>query len=251
LNQISSNAPILILGVIVKPELIGLYFFASQIIGIPVGMFTNAVNQVFFPVFAGRKDNDIIHMSSRFIRLVGFLGLPVLFTFSLIMIFAVSWLFQGKWDDAIPLIWPLFLIFGSSLYCTPLGGIPFIKRKPNWELIWNILSVIIKILAMLIGLIYSFNAAIWLFAIASAVSHFTFYLMAMVLVRQKLMPSLARLLYSLIPTVVLAIITGFVLHMNTLWVITIVLVCNAALFYISDRFSKGLLISDLRFLIKR
>ena len=248
INQVASNAPILILGLMVNPMLIGLYFFASQLIGVPVGMFTTAINQVFFPVFAGKKDGDIGNMSSRYVRLVGSLGLPLLLVFSFVTIYATDWLFGGKWNEAIPLIMPMFILFGSGLYCTPLGGIPFIKRKPSWELFWNIGGLVLKVGAMFIGLRQSFELAIWLFAIAGAVTHLAFYVIAMLLVRQNLFDTMLKVLGSLIPTLILSGLIFFVMHLQP-WIaiVSVVLGCGA-LWTGLNMISKGMLISDLRML---
>ncbi len=248
-NQVSSNAPILILGMMVNPVLIGLYFFASQLIGVPVGMFTNAIHQVFFPVFAGKQDSDISNMSSRFIRLVGYVGMPLLLAFSFVIMYAVGWLFNGKWDDAIPLIMPVFLIFGTSLYCTPLGGIPFVKRKPGWELVWNMCSLGIKVAAMLVGLRVSFEMAVWLFAIASVVTNIAFYLMSMVLVQQKPAKTMLQVLYSLIPSGCLAILIIFAERLQSWMAVTIVVLGSGVLLLIVNYVSKGLLAPDIKMLL--
>lgn len=250
-NQISTNAPILLLGLIIKPELIGLYYFSSQIIGIPAGMFTNAINQVFFPVFAGKKDGDIGNMSTRYIRLVGYIGMPSLLVFSFIMTFVVGWLFQDKWDEAIPLIMPLFVLFGTGLYCAPLGGVPFIKRKPNWELNWNIGSLIIKMIAMYIGLQTSFVMAIWLYAIASAISNIYFYFMAMVLVQQKLSDTFGNMGSSFIPTLLLSTVIIVTTNLHIWLAITSVLLSYCVLLFAMNLLSKGVLLSDIRMLTRR
>jgi teichuronic acid exporter len=205
INQVAGNAPILILGLWVNPAYLGLYYFASQLIGVPVSMLTAAISQVFFPVFSETKDAEIVNMTNRFVRLVGSLGLPLLMFFSLVLMQAVPWLFGDKWLDAVPLIPVMFVLFGSSLFINPIGAIPFVKRKPGWELLWNIGSFIVKVGAMLIGLRTSFVVAVWAYAIAGAVTNIAFYVMAMYLVKDNVYKALQRIGISLIPAIAYAV----------------------------------------------
>ena len=246
INMFSSNAPILIMGMIFNPTYMGLYFFASQLIGVPIGVFSAAINQVFFPVFAGKKDSEISNIAFRFTRLVGFAGLPLLLFFSFLTQYLVLLLFGDKWSDAVPLIPIVFVIYGFSLYSSPLGGIPFLKKKPGWELIWNIASFAVKIGAMLLGLLISFSAAIWSFAVASAVMGVVFYLMSMQLVQVKLSEALQKLLISWIPFAIYALLVYAVMRMQTLTAITVASIGFAILMFVVNVFSKGKLISDIK-----
>jgi O-antigen/teichoic acid export membrane protein len=246
INTFSSNAPILVMGMIFNPVYMGLYFFASQLIGVPIGVFNAAINQVFFPVFAGRNDHEISNTSFRFIRLTGFAGLPVLLLFSFLVQCLIPFVFGDKWSDAVKLIPVVFFIYGFSLYCNPLGGIPLLKKKPQWELIWNIASFSIKIGAMFLGLLISFKAGIWAFAIASAVMSVIFYLMSMLLVQVKLTESIPKLLISWIPFIIYIVFIEIVMHLPLGAAITSSILGCGVLLWLVNIFSKGLLLSDLR-----
>jgi lipopolysaccharide exporter len=246
INQFSSNAPILVMGAFFEPAYVGLYFIASQLIGFPIGVFNAAINQVFFPVFAGRQDTEISSIAFRFVRLAGFAGLPILLLFSFLMQFLVSWLFGDKWSGVIPLIPMVFVIYSFSLYCNPLGGIPLLKKKPGWELIWNIASFFVKIGAMLCGLLISFSAAIWAFAVASAVTSVYFYLMSMQLLQIRLSESLHKVLISWIPFALYAIFIYGIRHLQPLAAIPCSIFGCGLLLLLVNIFSKGKLISDIK-----
>jgi len=249
INQYSSNAPVLILGMMIEPIYIGLYFFASQLIGVPVGMFNTAINQVFFPVFAGKKDGDIAEMASRYLRLVGSIGLPLLLLFSFIMMYAVQFLLGNKWGEAVPLIPIMFIIYGTSLFVNPIGGIPFIKRKPGWELAWNVVSFVVKVGAMLWGLHTSFITSLWAFGIASAVMNLAFYLMSMHLIRLKLKDTIGRILLSLLPALIYAILLNFIIGLPSLISIILAIFSCGIILIVMGILSKGRLNSDLRLLL--
>ncbi len=250
INQVASNAPVLILGMLVEPRYIGLYFFASTLVGVPVGMFNAAVGQVFFPVFAGKKDGDIAGMAKRYLRLVGNLGLPLLLLFSFVMMYAVKWLFGDKWFGAVPLIPTMFIIYGGSLYVNPIGGIPFIKRKAGWELGWNILSFIIKVVAMLAGLIVTFQLALFAFAMASALMSVSFYLMSMHMLGVSLKKTLGRVLLSFVPVMVLGILLLLIAILLPGTAVFMAIVICLLLLVMLDVISKGQLRADLKLLLR-
>jgi len=251
INQFSGNAPVFVLGLLVSPLYMGLFYFASQLIGVPVGMFTTAVNQVFFPVFAGQKDGDIHKTASRYVRLIGAVGLPLLMLFGFILMHATVWLFGSKWQQAIPLIPVMFLLFGSSLYCNPLSGIPFLKRKPAWELWWNIIGLVVRVSALLLGMRVSFREALWLYAYASALMNLAFYLMSMKLLQVKLRESLTQVCVGLIPTFLFALVINLVRHHPAWQSLTLATLFCALIILLTDLVSGGKLRSDIRLLLNK
>lgn len=248
LNQVAGNAPILVLGMLVEPVWMGLYFFASQLVGVPVSLFTGALNQVFFPVLAGRRDGDIAGLAGRYLRLAGWVGLPLAAVYTWAVAWGVGMLFGGKWDDALPLLPAMLILFGTSLYVNPLGGIPFLKRKPGWELGWNAASLLARSMALLLGLRHSFTAAVTAYAIASAVTNLAFFIICLRLVGMKIMAVLPKALLSLVPAVPYALLPLGLTGMSMGRGMAVCLLGWAALFWLSDVFCGGRLRSDLRLL---
>jgi O-antigen/teichoic acid export membrane protein len=193
-NSFAGNAPILLLGTITNPAMMGLYFFATQLIGVPVNMFTLSVGQVFYPVFALSDRSKTLQSIQSYTRLTLSMGIPLLILYAFGLDKLIPLVFRGKWDDALPLIYSLIPYFGSSMLNDPISGIPFICRKPHWELIWNIISLGLRILALLLGIGYSFPFAILLFSIGSAVMNLSFYFMSLYLLKARLMVAARNLL---------------------------------------------------------
>lgn len=193
LNTYAGNAPILFLGTLVSTALMGQYFFATQLIGVPVLMFTMAVGQVFYPVFAQIGRENTIQSIQSYTRLTLSLGIPMLLVYCFGLGYFVPILFGGKWDAAIPLLFFLIPFFGSSMLNDPISGIPFICRKPHLELIWNIISLVVRVFALYAGIKYGFTIAVLLFSICSAVMSLLFYFMSLRLLHTKLLPALASL----------------------------------------------------------
>ncbi|MDD4308775.1 MAG: oligosaccharide flippase family protein [Candidatus Cloacimonetes bacterium] len=210
LNTYAGNAPILFLGTMVSAAFMGQYFFATQLIGVPVIMFTMAVGQVFYPVFAQSDTSRTIQSINSYTRLTLSLGIPLLIVYGYALKLAIPWLFTGKWDAAIPLLFSLIPYFGSSMLNDPISGIPFICRKPHWELVWNAISLFLRLLLLLWGMKYGFAFAVLLFSLGSAFMNLVFYFMSLYLLKAKLLPALASICLWSVSILALMAILHFV-----------------------------------------
>jgi len=203
----SSNAPVLFLGALVAPNYLGIYFFASQLIAIPVGMFTTSLSQVFFPLLAQNNASSNLQGIRRYTSLVLKIGIPALFAYALALQYLVPLIWGNKWLEALPLILALVLYYGTSLLHNPISSIPYICRKPSWELIWNLITLILRIAALAIGSRVSFSFAVLLFCIVSAVMHLAFYYLSLALLKADL-KEISLYLLSHLPVLTILGIAG-------------------------------------------
>lgn len=194
LNNYAGNAPILFLGTMVSATLMGQYFFATQLIGVPVMMFTLAVGQVFYPVFAQSHPQRSLQSISSYTRLIMGLGIPVLIAYALAISHLLPHFFGGKWNASLPLMIYLIPFFGSGMLNDPISAIPFICRKPHWELIWNVVSLCLRLLALAWGMRFGFPFAVLLFSLVSAFMNLAFYLMSLILLQADLQVATKQLL---------------------------------------------------------
>ena len=186
LQSYSINAPILFLGTLVEPALMGVYFFASQLIAIPVGMLNTSFAQVFFPVLAKSEKTASVAGIRHYTSLVLKIGIPALIVYALLLQYLVPVIWGDKWLSAMPLILYMVIYYGTSMLHNPISGIPFICKKPQWELLWNIITLCLRILVLYLGLQVNFAFAILLFCLVSAVMHFAFYYMSLALLKADL-----------------------------------------------------------------
>ncbi len=194
LNTYAGNAPILFLGTFVEAASMGQYFFASQLIGVPVVMFTTAVGQVLYPVFAQSERERTITNINTYARLTLALGMPLLMLYAFGLGKLVPGFFGDKWNEAVALLFCLMPFFGSSMLNDPISGIPFVYRKPHYELVWNIVSLTLRIIALWFGLGYGFVVAVLCFSLVSALMNLLFYLMSLILLRASIKDALRQLL---------------------------------------------------------
>lgn len=217
----SANAPVLFLGAFVEPALLGVFFFASQLIAIPVNMFTTSLSQVFFPLMAKGDARVNLDGIRRYSSLVYKIGIPALLAYALALQYLVPLIWGSKWIQALPLILALVLYYSSSLLHHPISGIPYICRKPSWELYWNLITLALRIGSLALGLLRDFSFAILLFCLVSAVMHLVFYFMSLKLLGAKLAQELLYLLSQLPLLVVLAVSGLYLLRFSVLYILVV------------------------------
>ena len=211
INAYSGNAPILFLGMMVSPALMGVYFFATQLIGVPVTMFTVSLEQVLYPVFAKSEESQTISSINSFARLTLGLGIPLLIFYSFAVSALIPLIFGSKWDAALPLLYYLIAFFGTSMLNDPISGVPFICRKPQWELYWNITTLFLRLAALSIGIHYGFYTAILAFCVVSGVMNLSFYFLSLILLKAPLFKPFLRVLISIVISLVLVfLLSGIV-----------------------------------------
>jgi len=166
--------------------LMGVYFFASQLIAIPIGMLNTSLSQVFFPVLAQSETAASVSGIRHYTAIVLKIGIPALIFYALILQYLVPLIWGDKWLSALPLVLYLVLFYGTSMLHNPISGIPYICRKPQWELLWNIVTLGLRIIALFLGMKVSFAFAILLFCIVSAFMHLAFYYLSLTLLKANL-----------------------------------------------------------------
>jgi len=214
INTYSGNAPILFLGMMVSPALMGVYFFATQLIGVPVTMFTVSLEQVLYPVFAKSGERDTINSINSFARLTLGLGIPLLVFYSFAVSALIPLLFGDKWDAVLPLLYYLIAFFGTSLLNDPISGVPFICRKPQWELYWNIITLVLRLAALALGIQHGFYPAILAFCVVSGVMNLSFYFLSLVLLKAPIVKPLIRVLISVVICLGLVLILSSIVSLS-------------------------------------
>ncbi|MCG8544935.1 MAG: oligosaccharide flippase family protein [Alphaproteobacteria bacterium] len=101
-----TNGDYLVIGAIESKETIGIYFFGFQLTVAVLTMFTRSLRNVFTPSFVALR-NDRDRQERAFLRSLetgSLLLFFVIFGVATVADPAVSWLWSGKWDAAVPVI---------------------------------------------------------------------------------------------------------------------------------------------------
>lgn len=152
-NSVSKNSIILFIKYFFGALNAGYYTLTSRVLSIPGGMYQAALSQIYLQQ-ASMLDNYSLKMYTKKIVWFGFvLGiLPVilvlffgqpLFAF----IFGTKWLMAGKMAQYI-VLWFFFQVLIG-----PVGFMLDIKQKLRFELGWNVILLIFRMSAILVGIL--------------------------------------------------------------------------------------------------
>ncbi|HBV22304.1 MAG TPA: hypothetical protein DEB42_00735 [Jeotgalicoccus sp.] len=152
LNTLSANLPILVFIIAFEGYLVGLYAFAYRILLTPISMIAGAISQPFLKKMTENFSNK------EYID--GFLSVLIsnlyfFITFPLVMLYLFSQdLFEiflsNEWTNLYEVVnilipWLIFIFLTG-----PISQIYTVYRKHNFNLIYNIFSLIIKFLVLIV-----------------------------------------------------------------------------------------------------
>lgn len=168
LNFIGTKADELIIGKILGLELLGVYYFAKNILKKPVSLFAGSLSKIIFPILAKVKTNikllntaylDLSHFTA--IIGVGFLGFIILTAPYFVNLF-----FTEEWKSLIPLIQIFAIISLIELLTSGLNtAILLIFNKPKFIFKVNLFFTTIRIISFTVAALFSIElvAILYLF----------------------------------------------------------------------------------------
>jgi len=153
INSTSQNIPALLLAVFFSPAIAGYYALATRVISLPVALIGNSVRQVYF-----QKATEIYnrgdHLFPIFIKTTLNLALLGLFPIVIIIIWGeplFAFVLGAEWGEAgrfaaILSFW-LFFAFVNP----PTVSNLLILKQNRIQLIWEILLLLFRVLALVVG----------------------------------------------------------------------------------------------------
>lgn len=140
-NVLAINGDYLMISLFQDKILLGLYFFGFQLSMSLAVLFTNGVESVMLPTFA-RLAEDEERQRQMFLKSVRALLLAATLACYGLFLAAgplVHWLWNGKWDDAVPVVQILTLSLPIRLM-VPLCR-TLIEGRGEWRLVAGLLTV--------------------------------------------------------------------------------------------------------------
>lgn len=158
LNSFSQNMPILIMDSFFGTTMIGLYWFAIKIIKIPIFAIAGSVRQTFYQKASKISSNsELLTLFIKTTKYLFLLGLPFVVIGFFISPSFFSYIFGNKWAEAgIYARWLLPWMFFAFIN-PPAVTLVNILNLQSFNLLYDIILVIIRLLAVYIGGTY-FNA---------------------------------------------------------------------------------------------
>ncbi len=239
INIIGSDLPVIILGYLYDPVYIGIYYLANQLVGQIVVLSCNSLSQVLFPTFTFLSKSEIVQKISKFFRLVTFTAFPLFFLFVITVINIVPYILGDKWTEALPVVAILAFPFASTMLMNPIASIPYVFEKPHYEIVYSLLSIILKGLALYIGCQTSFIFALKLYASVSVLLHFFFLNIIFKVLNMQKIKSTLKIIFNIIPTLIFITIYYIIAQHNT--IIAFVISSIMVILYLSIVWRKKLM----------
>lgn len=185
-NSISIQVPIFLMSYFFSESIVGFYSFAQRLIFMPMNIIGVSIGQVFFQKAVSYKDDPeklkiITYNLFKKLFLIGVLPISVLIVFGdyiFPLAFGSKWYMAGVYSQILGL-W-IFFVFISS----PLGNLFSVFEKQKEGMIYNIMILLSRIIALLIGGLYFKDAliSVQLFGAVGAIfwGGYTFYLLNLV-----------------------------------------------------------------------
>lgn len=206
LSMLINDLPVIVLGILFNPALIGLYYLANQLIGQPVVLACNSLGQVLFPTFTLMTKAEIRERIAKFFRIVTLLAFPLFFLFVIYVENLVPLVLGDKWNQALPIVSILAFSLATTMLMNPISSLPYVFQLPHIEMIFMIINLSIKSLAIYLGHTAGFETALLYYVIASMLIHLVFISLVTKLLEGSIVKSLVSILIKSIPTLLLILI---------------------------------------------
>lgn len=144
-NFFAANVDYLIIGSVLGPAALGVYYAAYQLVILPVQKASPVLTRVAFPVFSRAQDDDAVLQEGYvwIARLVGLFGFPALIGLGVTApVFVPLFLGEG-WAAAAPLVQLLIPVGLFKSLGSPIGSIFLAKGRPDLGLKWNAVLAIV------------------------------------------------------------------------------------------------------------
>lgn len=200
ISLLINDLPVIVLGILFNPIYIGIYYLANQLIGQPVVLACNSLAQVLFPTFTFMSKSEIYERLHKFFNIVTLLAFPLFFLLVIYITNFVPLILGDKWNQALPIVIILAFPFASTMLINPISSLPYVLELPHVEMIFMLVNLSIKGLAIYLGHFAGFETALIYYAIATVIIHLCFIALITRLVEGKVIKTLLMIFLKTIPT---------------------------------------------------
>ena len=188
INAISGNLPVLLLTSFFGPAAAGFYTIGRSVLGIPTQLIGKSIGDVFYPRISKgvhNKENST-HMIIKATLLLGAIGI---IPFGIIILFGpqlFSFVFGSDWIRAGEYVrWMAVWSFVAFMNRPSVMALP-VLRAQKFHLLYTILMLIMRVVALFIGFVIFENdlIAIALFGIIGALLNIGLILITLVISRR-------------------------------------------------------------------
>lgn len=175
MNAASSSLPVLLLTSFFGPASAGFYTLGRTVLGIPTKLIGKSVGDVFYPRITEAANNNenlrtLILKATLLLAAIGLIPFGTIIAFGpwiFSLVFGAEWIVAGEYARWLSL-WLFFMFFNRP----SVIAIPVLKLQGSF-LVYEIFSILSKIVALLVGFYYFKNdvLSVALFSITGAVAY--------------------------------------------------------------------------------
>lgn len=175
LNAATTQAPVLVFAALYGPLVAGLFALTQRIVGLPILLIGNSVNQVFFAEVAGLLKANPAKIAPRFITVAGSLALLAVLPAAALMVFGpqlFSFIFGDEWLEAgrfARMLAPMLILQFSV---APTAHLNILERQ-GLNLTWNIVRAALVATAFVLSHTMNLRAhvSVALYAASMSISY--------------------------------------------------------------------------------
>lgn len=155
-NYVAANLDYLLIGLVLGPKVLGLYFIAYQLVVKPLLLINPPLTRVAFPIFAQRSDDDAA-LRRGFLevtRLICFIVGPLIAAMAASAAVLVPVLFGDEFRGSIVLVQILAPLGVTKALSHPLGSVLLAKQRPDIGFKIGVANLVILAVSLGIGVTF-------------------------------------------------------------------------------------------------
>lgn len=251
IGYFGGNAPVYVSGLLFKPEILGLYYLANQLINTPVTIITASLKDVFFASLAKCSKTEIASRIDRYFFFIITMIFPLFIMYLYGLQKMIPYYINSKWQGTLEMLPVIFFVTLSTLLSNPISSIPIIVKKPHYELIWNAVSIVLSVITLIVTAKYGFINSLIAYTFVSVGISLSFNVMAAHLVGEKTGQHLMKMGKYLLPQIIFFFAYKLLYKIDIFWGITSFILIYFCLILTLNFLYHNRIFSELSAIIKR
>jgi len=160
-NYLSAHMDYIIIGRFLGPAALGVYTLAYQLVTFPLTKVNPVITKVMFPIFSKiQNDNENFRKGyGKVINLIALISFPLMIGMLMVAPEFITLFFGEKWIASISVLQILCLVGLFKSLGNPIGAILLSKGRADIGFYWNVLTMVIISVAVIVGVQWGINGA--------------------------------------------------------------------------------------------
>ncbi len=240
IDYFAGNLDYILIGRFLGAKILGEYFFAYQLVLMPLTKINPILTKVAFPVFSKKQtENHVLNKGYiELSRLIAHIIIPALVGIAVVSPVAVPLLFGGKWSNTIILIQIMVILGIFKALCNPVGTIELAKGRADIGFYWNMTVFVISAIVLYLAV----QSGVILLVVSYTVLSITNFVIGLFIIRYltglKIMQYLKAIIKPAEYSIVMGIVT-FILYIllelsdiNSIFMFTVLIISGGVCYFL-------------------